>query len=97
MTKAEIVNNISNKLGLEKGETQKVVEHFMDEVKTAMESGENVYLRGFGSFIVKTRAAKTGRNISKGTSILIPEHNVPTFKPAKTFIESVKTKVKVKK
>lgn len=96
MTKAEIVSNISNKLGLEKNETQKVVEHFMEEVKTAMESGENVYLRGFGSFIVKKRASKTGRNISKGTSIIIPEHHVPAFKPAKTFIESVKSKVKVK-
>lgn len=96
MTKAEIVANISSKLGLEKNETQKVVEHFMDEVKNSLESGENVYLRGFGSFIVKKRAAKTGRNISKGTSIIIPAHNVPSFKPAKTFVESVKSKVKVK-
>ncbi|MDD3458289.1 MAG: integration host factor subunit beta [Weeksellaceae bacterium] len=96
MTKAEIVANISNKLGLEKNETQKVVEHFMDEVKNSLESGENVYLRGFGSFIVKKRASKTGRNISKGTSIIIPAHNVPAFKPAKSFVESVKAKVKVK-
>ena len=96
MTKAEIVSNISNKLGLEKGETQKVVEHFMEEVKSAMESGETVYLRGFGSFIVKKRAEKTGRNISKGTSIIIPEHYVPAFKPAKTFVEGVKASVKVK-
>jgi len=96
MTKAEIVANISNKLGLEKNETQKVVEYFMDEVKGSLESGENVYLRGFGSFIVKKRAEKTGRNISKGTSIIIPAHHVPAFKPAKTFVESVKAKVKVK-
>lgn len=96
MTKAEIVSNISSKLGLEKNETQKVVELFMEEVKNALESGENVYLRGFGSFTIKTRAAKTGRNISKGTSILIPAHNVPAFKPAKSFTENVKTKVKVK-
>jgi len=96
MTKAEIVSNISNKLGLEKNETQKVVELFMEEVKNSLESGENVYLRGFGSFTIKTRAAKTGRNISKGTSIVIPAHNVPAFKPAKTFTESVKSKVKVK-
>lgn len=95
MTKAEIVSNISNKLGLEKNETQKVVEHFMQEVKDAMESGENVYLRGFGSFIIKTRAEKIGRNISKGTSITIPAHNVPSFKPAKAFVESVKANVKV--
>ncbi|MBW7870821.1 MAG: integration host factor subunit beta [Flavobacteriia bacterium] len=96
MTKAEIVANISNKLGLEKNETQKVVEYFMDEVKSSLESGENVYLRGFGSFIVKKRAEKTGRNISKGTSIIIPAHHVPAFKPAKTFVESVKAKVKAK-
>lgn len=96
MTKAEIVSNISNKLGLEKNETQKVVEHFMEEVKNSLETGENVYLRGFGSFTIKTRASKTGRNISKGTSIVIPAHNVPAFKPAKTFTESVKDKVKVK-
>lgn len=96
MTKAEIVSNISNKLGLEKNEIQKVIEHFMGEVKNSLESGENVYLRGFGSFIIKKRAEKTGRNISKGTSIIIPAHNVPAFKPAKSFVENVKSKVKVK-
>ena len=92
MTKAEIVNNISGKLGLEKSDTQRVVESFMEEevIKSLVE-GENVYLRGFGSFTIKTRAEKTGRNITKGTSIIIPAHNVPTFKPAKTFIEDVKT------
>ena len=87
MTKAEIVNNISSKLGLEKSDTQRVVESFMEEVIKSLVEGENVYLRGFGSF----RAEKTGRNITKGTSIIIPAHNVPTFKPAKTFIEDVKT------
>ncbi|MFA7688127.1 MAG: HU family DNA-binding protein [Moheibacter sp.] len=96
MTKAEIVSNISGKLGLEKNETQKVVEQLMEEIKSSLEAGENVYLRGFGSFIIKKRASKTGRNISKGTSIEIPAHNVPAFKPAKTFTESVKSKVKVK-
>jgi DNA-binding protein HU-beta len=65
MTKAELVNTISNKLGTEKNETQKVVEAFMQEIRTSMYNGDNVYLRGFGSFIIKTRAAKTGRNISK--------------------------------
>ncbi|MDR2122930.1 MAG: integration host factor subunit beta [Flavobacteriaceae bacterium] len=94
MTKADIVNSISNKLGLEKVETQKVVEVFMDEVKTAMTKGENVYLRGFGTFLIKKRAAKTGRNISKNTTIKIPAHNVPAFKPAKSFVENVKTNVK---
>ncbi|WP_068596807.1 HU family DNA-binding protein [Vaginella massiliensis] len=96
MTKAEIVNNISSKLGLEKSDTQRVVESFMDEVIKSLESGENVYLRGFGSFTIKTRAEKTGRNITKGTSIIIPAHNVPAFKPAKSFVDSVKEKVAVK-
>ncbi|SEM48836.1 HU family DNA-binding protein [Chryseobacterium taichungense] len=96
MTKAELVNTISNKLGTEKNETQKVVEAFMQEIRTSMYNGDNVYLRGFGSFIIKTRAAKTGRNISKNTAIEIPAHNIPAFKPSKSFVEKVKTKVKVK-
>ena len=91
MTKAEIVNNISGKLGLEKSDTQRVVESFMEEVIKSLVERENVHFRGFGSFTIKTRAEKTGRNITKGTSIIIPAHNVPTFKPAKTFIEDVKT------
>uniref|UniRef100_UPI0039A6924A HU family DNA-binding protein n=1 Tax=Ornithobacterium rhinotracheale TaxID=28251 RepID=UPI0039A6924A len=95
MTKAEIVTNISNKLGLEKLDTQNVVEAFMEEVKSAMIGGENVYLRGFGSFIIKKRAQKTGRNISKNKSIIIPAHNIPAFKPSKTFVEEVKEQVKV--
>jgi len=99
MTKADIVAKISGKLGLEKNEVQATVESFMEEVKTSLEAGNNVYLRGFGSFIIKTRAEKTGRNISKNTTIKIPAHNIPAFKPAKTFVETVKnnTKVKVKK
>ncbi|MGG5210044.1 HU family DNA-binding protein [Chryseobacterium sp. MIQD13] len=96
MTKAELVNTISNKLGTEKNETQKVVEAFMQEIRTSMYNGDNVYLRGFGSFIIKTRAAKTGRNISKNTAIEIPAHNIPAFKPSKSFVEKVKTKVVVK-
>ena len=96
MTKAELVNTISNKLGTEKNETQKVVEAFMQEIRTSMYNGDNVYLRGFGSFVIKTRAAKTGRNISKNTAINIPAHNIPAFKPSKTFVEKVKTKVAVK-
>ena len=96
MTKVELVNTISNKLGTEKNETQKVVEAFMQEIRTSMYNGDNVYLRGFGSFIVKTRAAKTGRNISKNTAIEIPAHNIPAFKPSKSFVEKVKTKVAVK-
>jgi len=96
MTKAEIVTKISEKLGIEKGDVQATVESFMDEVKTSLESGDNVYLRGFGSFIIKTRAEKTGRNISKNTTIKIPAHNIPAFKPAKVFVEGVKSNVQVK-
>ncbi|MFD0931802.1 HU family DNA-binding protein [Psychroflexus salinarum] len=96
MTKADIVANISEKLGLEKNEVQATVETFMDEVKNSLEGGDNVYLRGFGSFIVKTRAEKTGRNISKNTTIKIPAHNIPAFKPAKVFVDGVKENVEIK-
>ncbi|HKJ05858.1 MAG TPA: HU family DNA-binding protein [Flavobacteriaceae bacterium] len=96
MTKAEIVSNISEKSGIEKADVLATVEAFMDEVKDSLESGDNVYLRGFGSFIIKTRAEKTGRNISKNTTIKIPAHNIPAFKPAKIFVEGVKSKVEVK-
>jgi len=87
MTKAEIVTKISNNLGLEKNEVLATVENLMDEVKESLNKGENVYLRGFGSFIVKKRAEKTGRNISKNTTIRIPEHHIPAFKPAKVFTQ----------
>ena len=97
MTKAEIVSKISDKLGLDRNDVQLTVENFMDEVISSLERGQNVYLRGFGSFIIKTRAEKTGRNISKNTTIKIPAHNIPAFKPAKVFVEGVKAKVKVKK
>ena len=90
MTKAEIVADIANKTGVEKVAVQKVIESFMDAVKSAMMNGENVYLRGFGSFTIKRRAEKTGRNISKNTTIIIPAHNIPSFKPAKTFVAQVK-------
>lgn len=93
MTKADLVARISEKLGIEKGDVQATVESFMNEVKNSLESGNNVYLRGFGSFIVKRRAEKTGRNISKNTTIKIPAHNIPAFKPAKVFVEGVKTNV----
>lgn len=96
MTKADLVAKISDKLGIEKGDVQATIETFMEEVKTSLQSGDNVYLRGFGSFIIKTRAEKTGRNISKNTTIKIPAHNIPAFKPAKIFVEGVKTNVEVK-
>ncbi|HLW14494.1 MAG TPA: HU family DNA-binding protein [Flavobacteriaceae bacterium] len=95
MTKADLVANISESTGMERGDVQAVIESFMEEVKTSLESNENVYLRGFGSFIVRKRAEKTGRNISKNTTIKIPAHNIPAFKPAKVFLEGVKAKVKV--
>ena len=95
MTKADIVNNISDQLGIDKTDVQATVENFMKEIKNSLESGENVYLRGFGSFIIKTRAEKTGRNISKNVAVRIPAHNIPAFKPAKTFTNGVKSKVEV--
>lgn len=96
MTKADIVNQIAEETGLEKVAVQATVESFMTSIKKSLSDGENVYLRGFGSFIVKKRAEKTGRNISKNTTIIIPAHNIPAFKPAKTFVEKVKSNVKVK-
>jgi DNA-binding protein HU-beta len=90
MTKAEIVSEISNKTGLEKQAVQTIVETFMTSVKGALAKNENVYLRGFGSFIVKQRAKKTARNISKKTTIIIPAHKIPSFKPCKTFVNAVK-------
>lgn len=95
MTKADIVSNISDQLGIDKTDVQATVEKFMKEIKHSLESGENVYLRGFGSFIIKTRAEKTGRNISKNTAVKIPAHNIPAFKPAKIFVNGVKSKVEV--
>ena len=94
MTKADIVNEIAKNTGIEKVTVQKTVEALMDTVKHSMVNGSNVYLRGFGSFIVKKRAKKTARNISKNTTIIIPAHNIPAFKPAKSFITKVKSHVK---
>jgi DNA-binding protein HU-beta len=94
MTKADIVSKISDKTGIEKIAVQTTVEEFMKEVRKSLEGGTNVYLRGFGSFVVKARAQKTGRNISKNTTIIIPAHNIPSFKPSKSFVERVKKNVK---
>lgn len=90
MTKADIVNEISKKTGIDKQTVLATVEAFMESVKESLENDQNVYLRGFGSFILKKRAKKTARNISKNTTIIIPEHNIPAFKPAKVFRESLK-------
>ena len=96
MTKADIVNEISKNTGIEKVTVQKTVEALMETVKDSLVGGKNVYLRGFGSFVVKKRAEKTARNISKNTTIIIPAHNIPSFKPAKTFVSKVKNQVKLR-
>ena len=90
MTKADIVSEIAKSTGVEKVQVQAIVEAFMESIKTSLTQKNNVYLRGFGSFIVKKRAKKVGRNISKNTTITIPEHNIPAFKPAKSFAAKVK-------
>ena len=94
MTKAEIVAEIAQKTGIEKVNVHEGVESFMEVVKDSMKKGNNVYLRGFGSFIIKRRAEKTGRNISKNTTIIIPAHNIPSFKPSKVFVEEIKNNVR---
>jgi len=94
MTKAELVSEIANRTGIEKVTVLNTVETFMEVMKDTMSSGENVYLRGFGSFILKRRAEKIGRNITKNTSLRIPAHYIPAFKPAKPFASEVKNKVK---
>ena len=90
MTKADIVSEIAQKTGIDKTTVLNTVEAFMASVKDSLAKDENVYLRGFGSFILKKRAQKTARNISKNTTIIIPEHNIPAFKPAKTFMQDIK-------
>ncbi len=90
MTKADIVSEIAKGTGAEKAQVQQIVEAFMESIKCALENNNNVYLRGFGSFIVKKRAQKVARNISKNTTITIPEHNIPAFKPAKSFAAKLK-------
>ena len=90
MTKADIVNEIAKNTGLEKIQVQVVVEEFMAAVKGSIAKGKPVYLRGFGSFIVKHRAQKAARNITKKTTMTIPAHDIPAFKPAKVFINAVK-------
>ena len=94
MRKIEVTAAITEKLGVEKIVVQGVVEAFIETIKNSLVNGENVYMRGFGSFIIKKRATKTGRNITKNTTIIIPEHFIPAFKPAKEFVEQVKQKNK---
>lgn len=90
MTKAEIVQIISDKTGIERKMALNVVEAFMESVKGSLENGEEVFLRGFGSFVIKHRAEKTARNIGKNVTMIVPAHNIPSFKPAKEFMEMVK-------
>ena len=90
MNNADIVNEIAKSTGVEKVMVQTIVEAFMDNVRNSLIENNNVYLRGFGSFIIKKRAQKVARNISKNTTITIPEHNIPAFKPAKSFVAKVK-------
>lgn len=90
MTKADIVNEIAKSTGVEKVLVQTIVEAFMENVRNSLIDNNNVHLRGFGSFIIKKRAQKVARNISKNTTITIPEHNIPAFKPSKSFVAKVK-------
>lgn len=90
MTKADIVKEIAASTGIEKQVVSQVVEGLMETIKTSMINGDEVFLRGFGSFIIKHRAEKTARNITKNTTMIIPAHNIPAFKPAKSFVEKVK-------
>jgi DNA-binding protein HU-beta len=94
MTKADLVREISKGTGIDRMTVQKTVEALMESVKGSLAKNDNVYLRGFGSFIVKQRAQKTARNISKNTAVIIPAHKVPAFKPAKPFVAQVKNSVK---
>lgn len=90
MRKADLVTKISDKTGVPKVDVLVSVESLLKEIKESLKNGDNVYIRGFGSFIVKKRAKKVGRNIKKNVAIEIPEHFVPAFKPAKVFVETVK-------
>ena len=94
MTKADIVSELVKSIGVDRATVQKVIEGFMESIKTSLKEGESVYLRGFGSYTAKKRATKTARNISKNETITIPEHWVPSFKPSKSFVKVVKENVK---
>ena len=96
VTKADVINEISDKTGIDKADVQASVEAFFTVVKNNMANGENVYVRGFGSFVNKKRAKKIARNISKNTAIVIDEHFIPSFKPSKIFVEKIKKSTKIK-
>ncbi|MCR9249066.1 MAG: integration host factor subunit beta [bacterium] len=96
MTKADVINEIAEKTGIDKADVQVTVEAFFSVVKNSMAEGENIYVRGFGSFVNKKRAKKIARNISKNTAIVIDEHYIPSFKPSKVFTEKIKSSTKIK-
>lgn len=96
VTKADVINEISDKTGIDRSDVQASVEAFFSIVKSSMADGENIYVRGFGSFVNKKRARKVARNISKNTAIVIDEHYVPSFKPSKMFIEKIKKSDRIK-
>lgn len=97
MTKAEVITQIADQTGIDKADVQETVEAFFSVVKNSMAQGDNIYVRGFGSFVNKKRAKKVARNISKNTAIIIDEHYVPSFKPSKVFIDKIKNSNLVKK
>ena len=96
MTKADVISEIADKTGIDRGDVTVSIEAFFSVVKNSMAEGENIYVRGFGSFVNKKRAKKIARNISKNTAIVIDAHYVPSFKPSKVFVEKIKTSSKVK-
>ncbi len=95
MTKADVINEIADKTGIDRLDVQASVEAFVSVVKNSMADGENIYIRGFGSFVNKKRAKKIARNISKNTAIVIEEHFIPSFKPSKVFVEKIKASDKI--
>jgi DNA-binding protein HU-beta len=96
VTKAEVISKISEQTGIDKADVSVSVEAMFSVVKNTLADGENIYIRGFGSFINKKRARKIARNISKNTAIVIEEHYIPSFKPSKVFIEKVKNSKRLK-
>lgn len=95
MTKADVINEIADKTGIDRLDVQASVEAFFSVVKNSMAEGENIYVRGFGSFVNKKRAKKIARNISQNTAMVIDEHYIPSFKPSKVFVEKIKTSEKI--
>jgi len=96
MTKADIISQISEQTGIDKSDVSTAMEAFFSVIKNNMAEGENIYVRGFGSFVNKRRAKKVARNISKNTAIIIDEHYIPSFKPSKVFVEKIKKSDRVK-